>query len=609
MEMRGLSVQLLGRVRVMRDGEVVPLPRSRKVRVLLAYLALSPEPVARTRLCDLLWDVPDDPRGELRWCLSKLRTVLDDGERRRVIATDQHVALDLSDCRVDAISPSTAELCDHAEELLDGDDLDGHPELAAWLAGQRDRFRTLRIAAAKELGRVDRWLQLAPLDPEPHAHLIGRLVRDGRRPDAERHLAATIRTFETEGLDWSPLRDACRIEPGAQASREPRGVRVPSVAVMPFTGDRAAAGFTEDIIMQLAKLRALFVTARGSVFALADRGLAPREAGALLGVDYVVTGRVGTGERTAVTVELADVAGGHIVWTDELVAADPFAALRAVAHRIVAGVAEEIELVESRRALLKDPSSLDAWEAYHRGLWHMYKFTGPDNGDAARFFRAAIDLDPTFARAHAGLSFTHFQNAFLALVDDGERDREIARAFDTAAHSVAADDRDPAAHWAMGRALWLRDSTPEAIAELERSIDLSPSFALGHYTLGFVHSQTGDPRAAIAATDYSRALSPFDPLLFGMLSNRAVAHLRLDEPAEASEWALRACARPNAHAHILAIASVCLSLANRRDEARRVVGRVRAQLPAYTVETLLRAFRFGADDSRRIRLAARVVEL
>src|SRR4051812_18870361 len=72
----GLTVRLLGPVSVTRDGVAVDLPASRKVRALLAYLALAPGPVPRSRICDLLWDVANDPRGELRWCLTKLRKIL-----------------------------------------------------------------------------------------------------------------------------------------------------------------------------------------------------------------------------------------------------------------------------------------------------------------------------------------------------------------------------------------------------------------------------------------------------------------------------------------------------------------------------------------------------
>src|SRR5215475_3894696 len=109
MNVPALRIRVLGPVAVTRRGVPVPLPRSRKVRALLAYLALVPGPISRSRLCDLLWDVPNDPRGELRWCLSKLRGLLDEGPRRRVVAAaPDTVALDLSDALVDAVEVARA---------------------------------------------------------------------------------------------------------------------------------------------------------------------------------------------------------------------------------------------------------------------------------------------------------------------------------------------------------------------------------------------------------------------------------------------------------------------------------------------------------------------
>ncbi|TIX15861.1 MAG: transcriptional regulator, partial [Mesorhizobium sp.] len=80
----------------------VALPASRKLRALLAYLALAPHPVGRSRLCELLWDVPNDPRGELRWCLSKLRGALDEPGRRRIETEGDTVALRLAGLGIDA---------------------------------------------------------------------------------------------------------------------------------------------------------------------------------------------------------------------------------------------------------------------------------------------------------------------------------------------------------------------------------------------------------------------------------------------------------------------------------------------------------------------------
>ena len=92
------------------------------------------------------------------------------------------------------------------------------------------------------------------------------------------------------------------------------------------------------------------------------------------------------------------------------------------------------------------------------------------------------------------------------------------------------DDRDPAAHWAMGRAHVAARQQDQSVAELERAVDLSARTSRpAHYTLAFVHSQSGDPHAAIAFSDHSRQLSPFDPLLFAMLGARAMSLARLGD--------------------------------------------------------------------------------
>jgi hypothetical protein len=92
-----------------------------------------------------------------------------------------------------------------------------------------------------------------------------------------------------------------------------------------------------------------------------------------------------------------------------------------------------------------------------------------------------------------------------------------------------------------------------------------------------------------------------------MLASRALAHARLGELDEAVAWSLRATARPNAHAHILAIAAVCLALASRRKEALEFVSRIRARVPAYGSNDFLHAFRFDPDVEQLLRSAVRQI--
>jgi DNA-binding SARP family transcriptional activator/predicted ATPase len=214
------------------------LPRSRKVRALLGFLALTPGPVGRSKLCDLFWEVPNDPRGELRWCLSRLRSVLGPDDRRLTTPATDQVALDVSGCFVDALAVDRALKVGVGEmkteelarvcawfggELLGGLHLDGSAGFYGWLTAQRQRYRTLQIAVLQELvrrsppgseemfGRLDEWLQLAPFDLPPHEIMLDALAQRGRLRDAQEHLAKTIQLFEEEGVDTFALREKWRL--------------------------------------------------------------------------------------------------------------------------------------------------------------------------------------------------------------------------------------------------------------------------------------------------------------------------------------------------------------------------------------------------------------
>ncbi len=656
-----LSIQMLGPLAFRRGEVTLELPASRKVRAVFAFLALSPRAVGRSQLCDLVWDVPNDPRGELRWCLSKLRRVLDDPGRKRIETAADTVALHLDDCFVDtaAVEAAVKDGLDtlslerlvslsrlFSGEFLDGLEVDRSPQLNTWLVGQRRRYRSLHIDIVQSLVRrlpahsdelsehLETWLRLAPYDVRPHIALLTTLAERGEVGAGEEHVATAAKLFQSEELDFAPVRAAWKAlreqrPAAAPISRPSTAVplldqtaltvdtaqaasRRASLVVMPFeetpgpAGVRGgvADGLTHDIITRLAKLRNLFIIARGSAFALAEHHLSPEEAGRRLNVDFVACGSVRVqSSRITINVEVIDVRTANILWAEvyDRKPDDTFSVLDEIGNSIVASISSEIEMVERNRAVLKAPSSLNAWEAYHRGLWHMYRFTRTENELARHFFESAIKLDPTFARAYAGLSFTHWQNAFQRW---GDRDSEIDQAYDSAGQSLFVDEHNPAAHWAMGRALWLRGRDSESLDELTRAVDLSPNFALGHYALSFVHSQSGDANLAIGAADHSRHLSPFDPLLFGMLGTRAMAHVRLGQFEEAAEWALKAAARPNAHVGIMAIAAHCLALAERPEEGAAFASIIRRAQPGYGVENFLATFRFTPETEAMFRTGA-----
>ena len=172
--------------------------------------------MARGQLCELLWDVPNDPRGELRWCLSKLRILVDEPDRPRVDTAADKVRLDLAGCSVDALEIAAAAknvgalaadrlrelaaLC--GGDLLDGLEIDRSPVFTAWLTAQRRRFRAYHAALLERLVasvpdeearlHLEKWLELAPFDRRVHELLLTALARHDRIREGEEHLAATI---------------------------------------------------------------------------------------------------------------------------------------------------------------------------------------------------------------------------------------------------------------------------------------------------------------------------------------------------------------------------------------------------------------------------------
>ena len=657
MEMASLladRVLLLGPLQVIRNGGPLLQPPSRKVRALLAYLAIAARPVSREKLCELLWDVADDPRGELRWCLTKLRPLIDGPAAIRLIADRKQVQIEADALDVDALtvarqtqttlsSGSTSDLRSllalFRGDFLEGLSVERSPSFENWLAGQRHRFGQLRQQLLERLGALlppeDRievlreLIDVAPFDETAHVALVRALTSSAHPVEARQQIDASVKRFQSEGIDSTSLRSAfataqqqrakpakaVRQGPNFDASGHPQAVRThrPTLLVMPFAGatpeEAADAGsVTSDVIFGIAKLRSVSTIAWSTASVLS--GQSPAVAAARVNAQYVASGRLQrVGAEYLASIELIEPASGRIFWASEFScsAGEAFSAANPLASQIVAGLDAEIHIIERNRALLMPPASLDAWQAYHRGLVNMYRFTNESNREAQTFFHRAIALDPTFSRSYAGLSFTHYQNAFV--LKTREREQEIALALNTAGQGLEVDPSDPAAHWAMGRALWLRRDQEGAIAALDRATRLSPSYASAHYSLAMVHCQIGDPERAVEAADTAALLSPLDPMLFAIFGARTFGLLRLGKTEEAAVFALRGAEQPNAHIHARAIAVLTLATAGRMDEAAAEWTRLRHLQPTYNFRQFEAAFHL-VDDLRRIyQKAAKVMHI
>lgn len=190
-----IEIALLGGLRVLAAGAEVPLPASRKTRALLGFLVATGRPHRRERLCQLFWDLPDDPKAALRWSLSKLRKVVDDPDRLRIVADRERVSFRAEGASVDIAEIevrlrdagavlAVADLEKMARRLedvfLDGLDGAGDPSFDYWLLNAREDLRLARLGVLQRLcthpdlpsGAARKWWQLwhaiDPVSAEQH---------------------------------------------------------------------------------------------------------------------------------------------------------------------------------------------------------------------------------------------------------------------------------------------------------------------------------------------------------------------------------------------------------------------------------------------------------
>lgn len=386
--------------------------------------------------------------------------------------------------------------------------------------------------------------------------------------------------------------------PEAATGQLPGVAARPSLAVLPFRllGDAGpcapiADALPHELIAALARLRWLFVTARGSSFRLRANEVEAADVASLLGVRYYLCGTVEVvGSRLGVTVELVDTRGGGIVWAERLSGGvgDVHRVREEICARILSALEIHIPMHEAAQARLAVSGHLDAWSAYHLGLQHMYRFNRADNAQAAAMFRQALTLDPEFARAHAALSFVHFQSAFLRYSDDLTGEMALSRRH--ALHGLELDPIDPFINYAMGRSFWLEGDLHSSLLWLERATSISPNYAQGIYALAWTETLAGRVAEGRSHVDLAMRLSPLDPLYYGMLGTRALNHLMAGDDAAAAEWAERAARSPGAHALIAMVAVAAHALAGDAARAASWSAEVRARNPALTRADFFRAF-------------------
>jgi adenylate cyclase len=293
----------------------------------------------------------------------------------------------------------------------------------------------------------------------------------------------------------------------------------PSVAVLPFINvsgdvehDHLAEGLTDDLITELSKVSGLFVIARHSVFAVRDDGGKIQDVAAELGVHYVLEGTLQrAGSRLRINVKLIDALSGLSLWAEryDREYADLFAVQDDVISKIIAALA--IRLSEGERTQLAQipTENLEAYDYYMRA--EQAGLTYGDVGtyrEALSYYQKAIDLDPNFADAHAGIAriaVDVWRNDYNILWSAAVA-RKIA--YDAAGQALKIDPNNARAHTVLALLQLVDGRQTEALISANRAVQAQPSDAEANGNLALVLAHIGNREQAIS--EMEKALR-FDP--------------------------------------------------------------------------------------------------
>lgn len=299
----------------------------------------------------------------------------------------------------------------------------------------------------------------------------------------------------------------------------------PAIAVLPFVNmsgdggqDYFSDGITEDIITEISRIPALFVIARNSSFTYKGKAAKVQDICRDLGVRYVLEGSVRrSGQRIRVTAQLIDGSSGGHIWAEryDRELADIFAVQDDVTEQIVRAL--ELRLIDANRAPSSraETANPEAYDCVLRGREQYRLFTKDGNAAARRLYERAIDLDPRYAEAHAGLAETYLHDWFLGSSEG------LDRAFALAQTAKSLDPHLPLVYEALSSVHLFKRRHDEAITAARRWVEVEPGNAEAYANLAGILHFAGEPERVGGLIEQAKRLNPFHPFYYTLYVGQA----------------------------------------------------------------------------------------
>jgi len=547
------------------DGASVPL-RTRKMMHLLALLWLNrDQPQARSRIAGLLWpdSAESNARNNLSQILHHLHKTLESEDAAGCLQSDHH------SIQFDTEAPHWVDV-EAFEQHLRSRENEGDPveDLEAaiglyrgeliedcyddWCLVERDRLRSLYLSGLldlvtllRERGQLEtsieyakRLLAITPWQEDVHRQLMAIHLQIGNRSaalaqyrDCRQLLADELGvepSKETEELYAQIQRDggspntdrSTQFSPHkgtvADQQEDPSQTRQ-AVAVLPFINmspdienEYFCDGLTEELINALTKVEDLRVAAQTSVFTFKHRTEDVREIGRRLNVTSVLEGSVRRSNgRLRINALITDVASGYHLWSEQFdrELSDIFTIQEEIADAIVQILKRELQHKGFPSATLdKPPTNIEAYLLYLRGRFFWHQRTEDGLKRAIEYFERAIDIDPQYARAYAGLSDTY---GVLGYYHISEPLKNFLKAKEFAETALSLDNTIAEAHASRGLAsdyLWDWDLAGKAY---QQALRIRPGYATGRHWYALYLMNMGQLAMALEQISLAHQADPY----------------------------------------------------------------------------------------------------
>jgi adenylate cyclase len=396
--------------------------------------------------------------------------------------------------------------------------------------------------------------------------------------------------------------------------REPLPPRS-SIVVMPFnnfSGDSeqgyVADAITDDVTTDLARLKGIFVIARGTAFTFKGRSVDAREVGKECGVRYMLEGSIiRVGNKIGTNVQLIDTQTGGHIWADRFESdiSDLFALQAAVTGRIAASLDIQLVKAEGEQAMEQPAANPDAVDLRLRAMAFYISGITPEHMiTARRLLEQSVRLDPSQAESWSWLAEILVTQYLHRWNNAGKE--ELKAADEAVSKAVAIDPNIAQAYYTEGLVRRAKGEHNAALEAFSRAVELNPNLPRALAEKGDALTLLGRPEEAPPLVEQAIRLSPRDPALGGFYWINGKAHFVAGNYSKAITWLRQSVAlRPNDWYNRLYLVSA-YALDDQLDEAKRVLREFsdNPQFAGYTRARVTSEFKVIPNDNAVI-VAAR----